>query len=92
MPVKPSEVITVRHRAAITCEHRAALNGHRSLVVWFTGISSPYEEPLPPEFTFAEGRMYHRGLCSQSKAFLEQRGLLLNRSGEKHYKKSCGRR
>lgn len=36
----------VWHRGAVTREHRNALNGHRSAVVWFTGLSGSGKSTL----------------------------------------------
>jgi adenylylsulfate kinase len=34
-----NEAMTIRHRAKVLRRHREALNGHKSIIIWFTGYS-----------------------------------------------------
>jgi adenylylsulfate kinase len=93
MPAKPKDVITVRHCAAITRTHRAALNGHRSFVVWFTGLSGSGKSTIAHTVEerlhylghnsfVLDGDNVRSGLCSDLGFSPEDRHENIRRIGE----------
>jgi adenylylsulfate kinase len=83
----------IRHKAAVTREHREALTGHRSLVLWFTGysgsgkstIAHAVEEHLHHSGfgTFVlDGDNVRTGLCSDLGFSPEDRAENIRRIGE----------
>lgn len=46
------------HQASITRENRAALNGHKSVVLWFTGLSGAGKSTIAHA---VEEKLYHMG-------------------------------
>lgn len=83
----------VRHRATVTRERRGRLNGHRSVVVWFTGLSGAgkstlahaVEEVLHQQGcrTFVlDGDNVRHGLCSDLGFSPQDRRENLRRIGE----------
>lgn len=70
----PNTLNLVRHQALVTKNHRQALNGHRSVALWFTGLSGSGKSTLAhavEEHLFQQGcRTYvfdgdnvRHGLC-----------------------------
>jgi len=58
-PTPPSQLANVRwHQASITRESRAALNGHKSVVLWFTGLSGAGKSTIAHA---VEEKLYHLG-------------------------------
>jgi len=54
-----SKLTNVRwHQASITRESRAALNGHKSVVLWFTGLSGAGKSTIAHA---VEEKLYHMG-------------------------------
>lgn len=53
-----SENNTTKHRASVTRARRAQLNGHRSVIVWFTGLSGSGKSTLAHA---VEEQLYQRG-------------------------------
>lgn len=45
----------VWHEASVLRQERAEQRGHRSAILWFTGIASPYEPPENPELRVETG-------------------------------------
>lgn len=84
---------TVWHRATVTTERRERLNGHRAVVVWFTGLSGAgkstlahaVEEALHMQgrrtFVF-DGDNVRHGLCADLGFSPEDRRENLRRAGE----------
>lgn len=84
---------TVWHRATVTTERRERLNGHRAVVVWFTGLSGAgkstlahaVEEALHMRgrrtFVF-DGDNVRHGLCADLGFSPEDRRENLRRAGE----------
>ena len=83
----------VWHHASVTRERRAVLNGHRSVVLWFTGLSGAGKSTLAHSveeylfhmgcrtFTF-DGDNVRHGLCSDLGFSLEDRSENIRRVGE----------
>lgn len=82
---------TVWHHATVTTERRERLNGHRAVVVWFTGLSGAgksthaVEEALHMQgrriFVF-DGDNVRHGLCADLGFSPEERRENLRRAGE----------
>lgn len=84
---------TVWHHATVTRTRRAQMNGHRSAVLWFTGLSGAGKSTLAhavEEFlhqqrchTFVlDGDNVRHGLCSDLGFSPEDRGENIRRVGE----------
>lgn len=84
---------TVWHPATITREHRADLNGHRSIVLWFTGLSGSGKSTLAHAVeealvqmrcrTFVlDGDNVRHGLCADLGFSLSDRSENIRRIGE----------
>ncbi|WP_310452995.1 adenylyl-sulfate kinase [Sulfuritalea sp.] len=84
---------TVWHHATVTRARRAQMNGHRSAVLWFTGLSGAgkstlahaVEESLHQQrcHTFVlDGDNVRHGLCSDLGFSAEDRGENIRRVGE----------
>lgn len=84
---------TVWHHATVTRTRRAQMNGHRSAVLWFTGLSGAGKSTLAhavEEFlhqqrchTFVlDGDNVRHGLCSDLGFSAEDRGENIRRVGE----------
>ena len=58
MPDKVKSTNITWHHADITREDRERMNGHRSLVVWFTGLSGSGKSTIAHE---VESRLFERG-------------------------------
>ncbi|MCC7203403.1 MAG: adenylyl-sulfate kinase [Nitrospirae bacterium] len=83
----------VWHHAVITPSHREALNGHKSVVLWFTGLSGAGKSTLAH---YVEERLYkmgcrtfvfdgdnvRHGLCSDLGFSAEDRSENIRRIGE----------
>ena len=81
------------HRAKVTRQHREKLNGHKSVILWFTGLSSSGKSTLAHAL---EERLYHlgcrtfvfdgdnvrHGLCSDLGFSLSERAENIRRIGE----------
>lgn len=90
-PNEPDKV--VRHHATVTRAAREALNGHRSVVLWFTGLSGAGKSTLAHAaeeylhrlgcrtFTF-DGDNVRHGLCSDLGFSAEDRTENIRRAGE----------
>ncbi|MBI3479461.1 MAG: adenylyl-sulfate kinase [Nitrosomonadales bacterium] len=84
---------TFWHHASVTRERRELLNGHRSVVLWFTGLSGAGKSTLAHSveeylfqmgcrtFTF-DGDNVRHGLCSDLGFSLEDRSENIRRVGE----------
>jgi adenylylsulfate kinase len=84
---------TVWHHATVTRERREQLNGHRSIVVWFTGLSGAGKSTIAHEveerlhrlgcqtFVF-DGDNVRHGLCSDLGFSVEDRTENIRRIGE----------
>ncbi|MEI6353459.1 MAG: adenylyl-sulfate kinase [Methylococcus sp.] len=83
----------VRHAATVTRHRRAALFGHRSAVLWFTGLSGAgkstlahaVEESLHQRGSHTyvlDGDNVRHGLCSDLRFSLEDRSENIRRIGE----------
>ena len=83
----------VWHHATVTRDHREQLNGHRAVVVWFTGLSGAGKSTLAhavEEALHAQGRRtfvfdgdnVRHGLCSDLGFSAEDRRENLRRVGE----------
>lgn len=58
-PTPPRTIANVRwHQASITRQSRAALNGHKSVVLWFTGLSGAGKSTIAHA---VEEKLYHMG-------------------------------
>jgi adenylylsulfate kinase len=84
---------TIWHHATVTRARRAQMNGHRSAVLWFTGLSGAGKSTLAhavEEFlhrqrchTFVlDGDNVRHGLCSDLGFSAEDRGENIRRVGE----------
>lgn len=84
---------TIWHHATVTRTRRAQMNGHRSAVLWFTGLSGAGKSTLAhavEEFlhqqrchTFVlDGDNVRHGLCSDLGFSAEDRGENIRRVGE----------
>lgn len=84
---------TVWHRASVTRERRAELNGHRSVLVWFTGLSGSGKSTIAhavEERLFSrkcrsmvlDGDNVRHGLCGDLGFSMEDRSENLRRIGE----------
>jgi len=83
----------VWHRATVTRERRAAQNGHKSVILWFTGLSGAGKSSLAHAveerlhqlgcrtFVF-DGDNVRHGLCSDLGFSLEAREENIRRIGE----------
>ncbi|MDP9740815.1 UNVERIFIED_ORG: adenylylsulfate kinase [Bacillus sp. B2I3] len=49
------------HSFAITIEHRQALHGHKSLILWFTGLSGSGKSTIA---NMVEGRLHEKGIST----------------------------
>ncbi len=81
------------HRAKVTRKHREKQNGHKSVILWFTGLSSSGKSTLAHAL---EERLYHlgcrtfvfdgdnvrHGLCSDLGFSLAERAENIRRIGE----------
>jgi len=81
------------HRAKVTRKHREKQNGHKSVILWFTGLSSSGKSTLAHAL---EERLYHlgcrtfvfdgdnvrHGLCSDLEFSLAERAENIRRIGE----------
>lgn len=81
------------HRSTVSREHRAERNGHKSVVLWFTGLSASGKSTLAHAVeerlhkmgcnTFVlDGDNVRHGLCSDLGFSLEDRKENLRRIGE----------
>lgn len=89
--VKSSNVVW--HHATVTREHREALSGHRSAILWFTGLSGAGKSTLAHAveeelyrvgcrtFVF-DGDNVRHGLCSDLGFSVEDRVENIRRVGE----------
>lgn len=84
---------TIWHHATVTRARRAQLNGHRSAVLWFTGLSGAGKSTLAhavEEFLHQQGRRtfvldgdnVRHGLCSDLGFSAKDRGENIRRVGE----------
>jgi adenylylsulfate kinase len=84
---------TVWHNATITRAHRERLNGHRSVVLWFTGLSGSGKSTLAHAVeeklyqlncrTFVlDGDNVRQGLCSDLGFSVQDRSENIRRIGE----------
>jgi adenylylsulfate kinase len=83
----------VWHNATVTRERHEALNGHRSVMLWFTGLSGAGKSTLAHSveeylhrngcrtFTF-DGDNVRHGLCSDLGSSAEDRVVNIRRIGE----------
>lgn len=83
----------VWHRAAVTRQHRETLSGHRSAILWFTGLSGAGKSTLAHAveeqlyqmgcrtFVF-DGDNVRHGLCSDLGFSAEDRAENIRRVGE----------
>src|SRR3989304_2541011 len=93
MKSKMKSTNIVWHHATITREHRHQLNGHKSAILWFTGLSGSGKSTLAHA---VEERLYHmkcrtfvldgdnvrHGLCSDLGFSAEDRKENIRRIGE----------
>lgn len=89
----PKSENTVWHSATVTRERREQLNGHKSVVIWFTGLSGAGKSTLAHAveerlyqlncrtFVF-DGDNVRHGLCGDLGFSLEDRSENLRRIGE----------
>jgi adenylylsulfate kinase len=55
------ETTIIRHKSSITREHRESLNGHKSMVLWFTGYSGSGKSTIAHA---VEERLHQLGFCT----------------------------
>ena len=90
---KPEEKNTVWHKAAVLKSHREMMNGHRSAVIWFTGLSGSGKSTIAHSveerlhslgcrtFVF-DGDNVRHGLCSNLGFSKADRSENIRRIGE----------
>lgn len=88
-----NQTLTMNLRAAVRREHREAVNGHKSIIVWFTGFSGAGKSTIAHA---VEERLHHlgcntfvldgdnvrSGLCSDLSFSREDRAENIRRIGE----------
>jgi adenylylsulfate kinase len=91
---KPSQSTdTVWHRATVTRERRAELNGHKSALLWFTGLSGSGKSTIAHSVeerlfsarcraTVLDGDNVRHGLCGDLGFSIEDRSENIRRIGE----------
>lgn len=86
-------IATVRHQATVTRARREALNGHRSAIVWFTGLSASGKSTLAHAVEevlhergcrtlVLDGDNVRQGLCSDLGFSIDDRHENIRRVGE----------
>lgn len=66
----------VWHHASVQRHERAEQRGHRSAILWFTGLSSPYEPPENPELHVETGSQPLDACVQQVIGHLQTCGIL----------------
>ncbi len=66
----------VWHRATLTRARREKQNNHRGAIIWFTGITSPYEAPVAAELVLNTGATELDVCARQILAEMAQRGVI----------------
>lgn len=76
MKAKTKSSNVVWHHATVTHERRMAQNKHRSVVLGFAGISSPYGTSVEPELKVATGDENVDACVEEVLELLHGRGVI----------------